>query len=303
MFDRVIVADWSASAKPTSKGKDAIWIGQAGPGTEAGQPRHVPSRAEAERAIAAMLGRALAAGQRALVGLDFAFGYPAGFAARLTGRAEAAAVWAELALRIEDGPDNTNNRFHVAAGINAAFGGAGPFWGRPPTLPLPTLPTHRPPLPDGLARHRIVEARLRAASGPGQAVKSVWQIFYTGSVGGQVLVGLPFLHRLKLRFGAGIAVWPFEPPDAPLVVAEVYPALIDRAVAVSDAHPVKDAKQAQLLAEALAGLADGGGLAPLFTLPADLAAGERRAVCAEEGWILGTGHARALAGALSRRCR
>lgn len=303
MFDRVLVADWSAAARPTRAGPDAIWIGEAGGAAACCGPRHFATRRTAEAAITEALAAALAAGQRALLGLDFAFGYPAGFAARLTGRAEAPAVWAELAARVADGPDNANTRFAAAAGINARFGGTGPFWGHPPGRPLPGLPARRAALPEGLAAHRIVETRLRAAAGPGRAVKSAWQLCYAGAVGGQVLVGLPFLDRLSRRFGDALSVWPFQSPGRQLVVAEVYPALIDPAVAASTLHRVRDARQAQLLAEALAALAADDALAPLLSLPADLSGAEARIVRSEEGWILGAGHAAALVGALSRTSR
>ena len=46
------------------------------------------------RWLADLLAAERAAGRRVLAGFDFPFGYPRGFAAALTGRAEALALWA-----------------------------------------------------------------------------------------------------------------------------------------------------------------------------------------------------------------
>ena len=158
-----------------------------------------------------------------LAGFDFPFGYPRGLAEALTGRADGLALWALLAAQVRDAPDNANNRFAVAAALNARLGG-GPFWGRPSGMPLPDLPERRRAhaFPEG----RLVEQRVRSAHSP-------WKLYTAGSVGGQMLTGLPALERLRRdpRL-AGIAVWPFETgltlPEAPIVLAEVYPSLLAR---------------------------------------------------------------------------
>ena len=75
---------------------------------------------------------------RTLVGFDFAFGYPAGFASahRMGAGAESdrAAAWLRtarhLAGRVEESARNQNNRHAVASALNRAIGGGpGPFWG------------------------------------------------------------------------------------------------------------------------------------------------------------------------------
>ena len=99
-------------------------------------------------------------------------------------------------------------------------------------------------------------------------------------------MGLPLIHRLSRRPGA--KVWPFDAPTGPLVLAEVYPSLLARAVA-ADPAPIKDEAQVRLLARALWTLSQSGGLAPLFATPPQ---------AQEEGWILGAGHAATLEGAL-----
>lgn len=275
-FDRVIVADWSASGtrSPARPSANAIWLGISdAKGTET---RYLRSRAEAEGFLVETLREARG---RTLIGFDFPMGYPAGFAARLTGRADVRAVWDWLGTHLSDGPDNRNTRFETAARINARLGGAGPFWGRPRSLALPDLPETKavdyPAL--GLAERRQVETLVPRA-------QPVWKLYTTGAAGGQGLVGQPMIGRLAAR--PGVAVWPFDPPDADVVLAEVYPSLLARAVA-ADPAPIKDEAQVRLLSRALWRLSQAGRLAPLLATPGG-------AVTTEEGWILGAGHSPAL---------
>ena len=296
-FDRVMVIDWSASSVPTPARADSIWLGEVQGQASLG-PLPLPTRGTAEDAVVTRIDAALQAGERMLVGFDFAFGYPAGFAERVCGDGSAFALWDWVEAQLTDDARNRNDRFALADRINRLFPeGAGPFWGRPASLGLTCLPTHKRRNMGlaGLAEHRHVEGWLRAAKGPGRAVKSVWQLHYAGSVGGQVLTGLPVLARLRRRFGAAVSVWPFQDPDSAVVIAEIYPALIDEAVRMSALHPIRDARQVGLLARAFA-RAD---LGAMFRIPDGLAPGATDAVHGEEGWILGAGHDAALAAALT----
>jgi hypothetical protein len=286
LFDTVVVVDWSAATVPSSArpSGNAIWIGVAG---EA--PRYLRTRAEAMAWLDAFLRAEAVAGRRVLAGFDFAFGYPRGFASALTGRAEALAVWARLATLLRDGPDNANNRFAVAAAINAGLPGTGPFWGRPDALDLPGLP------PRGSARagHGLPERRLVEAVVP--RAQPVWKLYTAGSVGGQALTGIAALEGLRRRLGGQVAVWPFEtgltvPRSARIVLAEVYPSLLAPQVALAEAGgEIRDAAQVRLTATALARLDAAGALGALFV--PDLPAAERVPVAREEGWILGAGEA------------
>lgn len=270
MFDRVIVADWSASGTPSPRrpSADAIWLGIAD--REGETTQYHRTRAGAEAAIAGLMRG------RVLLGCDFPMGYPTGFAARLTGVARAEAVWAWLAARITDGQDNANNRFAVAADINRRFGG-GPFWGRPAGLALPDLPARKEVdyAALGLSERRAVERLVPRA-------QPVWKLYTTGAVGSQSLMGLPMIHRLAQQ--SGVSVWPFQPPTE-IVIAEVYPSLLVRAVRA--AGGIRDQAQVRLLARALLRLSASGGLAALLDVPPT-----------EEGWILGAGHAGVLEMAL-----
>lgn len=285
-FDTIVMADWSARSAPSSRRPtaDAIWIATTRDGAEA--VSYHRTRAEGETMLTELLRAERAAGRRVLLGLDFAFGYPAGFAAALTGAARAQAVWGWLARHVHDGPDNANTRFAVADAINARLPGVGPFWGCPVGVTLPHLP------PKGRARHGHGLPERRAAETAVPRAHPVWKLYTTGAVGSQVLVGLPMLHRLVVRFGPDLAVWPFAPPDAPIVLAEIYPSLIDPAVRAATGE-IRDAAQVRLMARAVAAMQRAGQLAALFATPPDPR-------IAEEGWILGTGCGPALCAALSR---
>ncbi len=286
MFDRVIVVDWSAANLPTSASNraNAVWIGCHD--AEGAAEWHHRTRAGAEAQLVTLIDTARAAGMRLLIGFDFAMGYPAGFAARLTGEARAEAVWCWLARAITD-EGNRNNRFEVATRINAAFpAGPGPFWSHPSGQSWPGLPFRRTGIDYavlGLAETRLAEAAVPRA-------KSPWMLFNPGSVGSQSLLGLPMIHRLSHL--PGVAVWPFAAPEAPVVLAEVYPSLIAGPVAIlANAEGLTaDQAQVRLLSRALYRLARQDRLAPLFAAPPE---------ATEEGWILGAGHAALLAEALA----
>ncbi|MEJ6395722.1 molybdopterin guanine dinucleotide synthesis [Gymnodinialimonas sp. 2305UL16-5] len=272
-FDQVVMVDWSARsapspAKPT---KDAIFIGVVS-GEEQIEVQYHRTRHAAMGAVSQIFDRALSGDRRVLAGFDFPFGYPHGFARAVTGCDNPFALWADLAERIEDGPDNRNNRFDVAETLNGLFPGLGPFWGCPPARESAALPA-RGSLRHGhgLPERRLVERRLPRA-------QPSWKLFTTGSVGSQVLLGLPHLHELRMRYGDNLAVSPFQSPDTPIVLAEIYPGLIDAAIKARVAdNEILDAAQVRLIAQVFARL-------PPDRLDVLLREGDR-----EEGWILGLG--------------
>lgn len=286
-FDRVIVVDWSAANLPTSatNRSNAVWVGCHD--AEGAQEWHHRTRAAAEAQIVTLIETAQADRLRTLIGFDFAMGYPAGFAARLTGKAKAPAVWEWLAGAIRDDAENRNNRFDVASRINATFTeGPGPFWSHPLGQHWPGLPFRR----EGVDYAALGLAERRAAEVAVPRAKSPWMLFNPGSVGSQSLLGLPMIHRLSRM--AGTVVWPFAPPDAPMVLAEVYPSLIAGEVAILANAKGLTADQAQvrLMSQALYRLSNVGRLKTLFEAPPE---------AREEGWILGAGHAGLLAEALT----
>ncbi len=309
IFHTHVIVDWSARSTPSPARptKDAIWWALAKDGA-VDEPAYARTRHDAVERLADLIATELDAARRVLIGFDFPFGYPAGVAARLTGEASAHALWTWLAARIEDTKDNANNRFAVAAEINRTYPGVGPFWGnttqkKGKEWPYPDIP--------GKSRLRTCREshppERRIADSHAKGAKTVWQLAYAGSVGSQVLLGLPAIKRLveHPRTKGRLAVWPFDTslraPEAPAVIAEIYPSLIRNEVRERmNEGEIPDAAQVRVNAEAFARLDLQGGLSPLFEGAPDLDAEERRIIETEEAWILGLGHEEALRKALGR---
>ena len=188
-YSRVAILDWSAAGKP-ARGKDSIWLALDG-----AAPENLPTRAQAEARLIALIEEALTAGERLLLGADFAFGYPHGFAATVAGGP--LDLWDWLADHHADTDRNESNYREVAARLNALFPGDGPFWGNGRKMQIDGLPRLKPDLPANLQPSRTTET---AATSPGAAPKSVWQLAGAGAVGAQTLTGLPMLARLRRRF-------------------------------------------------------------------------------------------------------
>lgn len=280
-FARFVTVDWSGGndTGPRPR-KDAIWIGESGAEGDA-DPVYRRNRTLAEAWLTDRIDAALRAGERLLVGFDFPFGYPSGFAQALTGRRDPLAVWSWLAERIEDLP-KANNRFDVAAGINRTLAeGRGPFWGNGLGRDIDGLPRTKATYLNPFPERRTSEARARGAF-------TCWQLSGAGAVGSQVLMGLPVLERLRRHFAGRIAVWPFEPLDRPVALLEIWPTLIDPVVrAQTGADDIRDAVQVRLLARALSRLAP-TRLNAMLSVEAP-----------EEGWIFGLGHERELTDGLA----
>ncbi|MBI1354092.1 MAG: cobalamin biosynthesis protein CbiG [Acidobacteria bacterium] len=284
LFDSYLIVDWSAAGIP-KRGPDSVWLRLE---SRAGSLLENPAtRAEARARILTLVLEALQQGQRILVGLDFGFGYPVGFAEAL-GLAGSPwrAVWNELCRRIDDRATNSNNRFQAAAEINQRLtGGRGPFWGCPRSAENEFLGCRRNDASlAGLAERRLCEQRLRRSH-------PVWKLYTTGSVGSQTLLGIPRLASLLSdpRLAGRAAVWPFEtgltaPYSPGAIFAEIYPSM-----RIAEARPgeVKDSAQVRTLARWFRELGQKERLSELFEGPADLTPDERRQVESEEGWILG----------------
>ena len=270
-FDAVAIFDWSGGNDTGIRPrKDAIWLAHARAGL-ADTPLYLRNREVAERTLTKMIEDALRDNIRLCIGFDFPFGFPRGFAKALTGKADPFAVWNWLEGQIKDTP-NANNRFDVAAQINAMFPGTGPFWFNGLKRDIAHLPRKDTRQSHGMTERRVAEEATKGAF-------ACWQVGGAGAVGGQVLIGLPVLNRLRKKFIDQIAVWPFEPLDRPISFVEIWPGLINPVVKRAEAHGgIRDAEQVRLLAQAVSGLHDD-----------DLAA-MLRVDAPEEGWIMGLGH-------------
>lgn len=303
LFETHVVVDWSARSKPSPVREtgNAIWLAMARHGALV-ETAYFRTRHDAVAELTELIASELGAGRRVLVGFDFPFGYPAGVVEHLTGQGAALALWEWLAGRVEDDVRNANNRFHVATEINRRFPGVGPFWGRPKSWrchpDVPTCANERTCRGSHPAERRIADRHATGA-------KTVWQLFYSGSVGSQVLLGLPALARLRNApsLCGRTAVWPFEGglrvPDKPIILVEVYPSLLRDAIKTCEDN-IQDRVQVRVNARAFATLDAAGGLSALFQGPSQLTASERRIVETEEGWILGLDQQQDLYDALER---
>ena len=290
LFDRILIVDWSGAGQPVT-GKNSLWACLArreGDGHAIEWNENFSTRHAFMHRLEAVVSAAVAEGQRLLCGFDFAFGYPAGTAERLTGKADWRALWRKIADEIEDAPDNRNNRFELASRWNAThFCGEPRFWGRPHQHVYADLSDKKPPAPTK-APHAFRRSELFA-----KGAKSVWQLSYNGSVGSQTLLGINRLSRFLDESGHGehISVWPFETGfakvfDKPVIFAEIYPSLFT----LASQDEVKDQAQVRTVAEAFARFDADGRLATLLDRPAVLSDEEVAISIAEEGWVLGIGH-------------
>jgi len=296
LFSAYVIVDWSAAAKPTT-GADSIWIGVLKRDVRfrmAFESYNPSTRGEAEKRLTIILDDLRKRGERALLGFDFPLGFPRGFASalKLSGEPTWRAVWDQIDRMVKDKADNTNNRFGVGSEINRRLtGGPFPFWGCPPKDALTTLQPKRSRVhgPDDLPEFRHADLAAKGAA-------SIWKLYYNGSVGGQALLGIPAVRRLKLTRGEAVRIWPFETGFRPLseadldgvevVVAEVYPSMLKLEGSPGE---VKDLVQVRSTAEHFARLDEANRLAAVFGPPKTAAAETVLDAEREEGWILGAG--------------
>ena len=178
---RVIAVDWSG-AKRGAEAK--IWLAEVVAGDLV--------RLECGYSREALAEHLIEEGKRStplLVGLDFAFSYPAWFFEK-RGLPDVYALWEMASKEGEQWLKECEP----------------PFWGM-----------RGKKCPPGQETYRRTDRSLRE-SGLGMP-KSVFQIAGAGHVGTGSVRGMPILT--KLRRG-GFSIWPFEPPEFPVVV-EIYP--------------------------------------------------------------------------------
>ena len=288
MFDTVVIVDWSANARP-KHGADSIWIAQVDVASGDTQLLANPgTRVEARHLLVDLLVHA----GPTLVGFDFPFGYPAGFAsaAGLTGNTPWRAVWRHLADSIVDDDRNRNNRWEVAAELNRRLGTQW-FWGAPRSRSGANLTATKPAFDAPPHEYRVVEQRLRDEQ---RRPFSCRQLLGVGSVGSQAITGIPVLEHLRAHraLDARVRVWPFEPLDLPspdrIVLAEVWPSYLPNAQIADVDHPIKDAQQVVALARHLAAQQRNGELDALLAraLAPHLHPHTAAEVVREEGWAL-----------------
>ncbi len=296
LFNAYVIVDWSA-AEAKATGKNSIWVGVVKRDVRfrfAFESHNPATRREAELLIGQILDDRAKHRERTLIGFDFAFGYPRGFARALNlpGEEPWRATWDLLAKEVSDKPDNMNNRFQVGAKLNRLLtGGPFPFWGCTPKYAQTTIqPTKaRAHGPDDLPEFRHTE--LTAAA---KGASSAWKLGYPGSVGGQTLMGIPAVNRLKAARGDRMKIWPFETgwkalteaelAGVEVVAAEVYPSMMKAEPLPGE---IKDQTQVRALAEHFAKLDEAGKLGERFAPAKDTDPAVILDATHEEGWMLG----------------
>ena len=267
-FDSFAVVDWNAgNDRGAAPKKDAIWVGSVLGGVSQ-EPVYLRNRAVAFEYLGELIEAELAKGRRLMLGFDFPFAYPTGFAAAI-GQSGALDVWDFFAEELKDTPQ-ANNRFELAGALNKQFPGGGPFWFNGLKRDISGLSRKKPTEPiHGQCDRRRVEKLAKGTF-------TCWQMGGAGAVGGQVMTGMAALAKLRQRFAGNVSVWPFEPLVTPIAFVEIWPSLIDKAVRASG-DAIKDRAQVRLLAQAFARLPDEALSRMLDVKPND------------EGWILGVG--------------
>ena len=308
LFESYIIVDWSArnNLAPKIPSRDAIWVGELTPSSNDSNEKYFRGRQDCFDFIVQRLKHYFRFNHRVLLGFDFAYGYPQGWASALYLPAENKSawwnIWTELTTRIEDDDDNTNNRFIVASEFNciACSEKVGPFWG----VPVGQATDHLSPKSSGFpytAKNGIKLERLRITEMRLGHVQETWKLFGVGSVGGQTLVGIPYLHRLRrhIDFANRSAVWPFEthftptptPQTGPYILhAEIWPGIVKNTVAsiTENQKPaIRDQIQVRAMCQWLADLDLKGELGRLFNTPCGLDRSRLQSCIEHEGWILG----------------
>jgi precorrin-8X/cobalt-precorrin-8 methylmutase len=284
LFTHYIAVDWSARNEP-KRGKDSIWISEDS--LEKGHIGlwNIRTRYEAIQSIEERIRYAIKSEQRLLIGFDFAFGYPAGFAKAVTEEASWRSIWNWLAEVVVDNSKNQSNRYAVAGQMNSIIGlEAGPFWGHPHQHEYANLGPRKPAdNPSSFSLLREIEKKTHGA-------KSVFQLAYNGAVGSQTILGIASLARLisKPELSNHIEVWPFETlnryeTSKPITFAEIYPSShkVNR-----DMHDILDAAQVRSVSRDMAYWDKTDVLSDKLKV-SGLTSEQSRRVISEEGWILG----------------
>lgn len=296
LFDAYVIVDWTA-AEGRKTGDQSLWIGVMKRDARfrfAYESHNPATRVEGEALLRTLLADLRKKGQRTLLGFDFGLGLPAGAAKRLGLKGEPwAAIWKFMASNVVDKPDNSNNRFAVAAKMNRLMtDGPRPFWGAPARYAQTWMSTTKPE--GGYGETPEFRRTEKAAKKKGGQPKAVWQMHGASVVGGQTLLGMAVAHRLVEEMGPSAATWPFGTGWKALTAADVEPL----SVLVAEVHTplfpakpepgeVKTAAAVRAVAQALSRLDEKDELGPLFAPPKGASEKEIAVVTSEEGWMLG----------------
>ncbi len=179
-FSRIVTVDWSGAASASGQRRD-IWLAELD--ATRGEVVRVRPGFTREEVTDELL--RLASGGRTLIGLDFAFSYPASWARDESGFTSAPELWER-------------------------------YW----SDGIPEDWTDRPPWRPDDRRLRRTDEELDLPEGYPRPRSAMDLRQIHGNVGRQTLRGIPTLLRLRGR--ANVSVWPFDPAEGSVVV-EIYP--------------------------------------------------------------------------------
>ncbi len=306
-FDRFIFADWSGRSRksPVRESPDAVWVGEFERGKQPLET-YFRTRIGAFLHVRDLLRDVVIRRLRAIVGFDFAYGYPSGFGYALglvpANQPSWFYVWARLAQLITDDQKNANNRFQVAGSLNRilnpnpAQNGLGPYWGRSKKN-VAGLSRFRPQFPFQTSNGFSLKS-LRLTESSISGVQESWKLLGNGSVGSQALLGIPHLLNL-ITDGAlwkNSRVWPFEtgfapqlPASGPYILhAEIWPGVVESQVTpLMRTGLIRDRAQVRCMCQWIADLDDTDQLNSVLSPKNQITAQESTICIKEEGWILG----------------
>jgi len=312
------MVDWSGGNSRSANKPNCIWIAHGSADALEPNTESPGSRTEAiDRIIKLSCQHFEQNNQhRILSCFDFGFAFSRGFATHMPvlelNDQPWLRVWNYLDANIEDdvgtlpgrSPTNKSNRFDVANNLNHLFHqqGIGPFWSVDPNWRNARdaagvqvfIPQNKPV--DFVSNAGVQIPQLRIVD---QIIDSdfPFRLFGNGSVGSQMLTGIPKLQQLRQsqelsRFGQ-CKVWPFETgwslpndnewltPEARLVLAEVYPSIMP---ALAD--QVVDRGQVRAMWHWARDQDHEDALQTRFERPEALTDEQDVIVRCEEGWIL-----------------
>jgi hypothetical protein len=236
LFDVYLAVDWSARSlpSPARPTRDALWVAEK-LAPEIDDTDRGETYWRTRQACLASIRHHVKSGRRIFIGFDFCYGYPAGYAAALGLIGNTPPwhrIWNELTRLVQDSPTNANNRFSVAATLNARCAGLipGPLWGCSATSNIPPLAPKSPGFPyqvrQGLTLEQFRHTERRRIGG--QPVgQPVWKLYGSGSAGGQTLLGIPAVCHLRddPEFAAISQVWPVETGFTPTPIPNQGPCI------------------------------------------------------------------------------
>lgn len=294
-FDAYIMVDWSSSSCPVT-GNNSIWIASgawSGRTFAAGSPQNTSTRAQAVNELRKRVVRWRDEGKRVLVGFDFAFGYPAGFASALGltsvgGTCAWKALHEHFASNVTDSPQNAHNRDAFADECNRKVGAPGPFWGCAASAITRSLTQQRIGC-FNFPHHKLEEWRATDLAARTRVItQSVWKLNCGVSIGGQTILGIKHLDELA-RVVHGHR-WPFEgwttPIEPAIWFAEIFPSLVQYPEWAEEYEKRRDRTQVQSCVRQAAERDAAGKLKGDFAKPSRLDAATLARVEGEEGWIL-----------------